>query len=200
VISNAVLLFFVIDPFGLIPIYVTLMSRVPPERRLPILVRELCFALLALVLFLFAGKYLLQALHISEPAMQIAGGLILFLIALPMIFPSIKLGMAAEGSSEPFIVPLATPLFAGPSALTLVMLIGSSADGEWPAWLGTVLIAWLAAAIVLLLGNAIASRIGDRGLIALERLMGMFLVAMAVEMLLSGISRFLATVGGTPAG
>jgi multiple antibiotic resistance protein len=200
VISNAVLLFFVIDPFGLIPIYVTLMSRLPPERRLPVLVRELCFALCALVLFLFAGKYVLQALHISEPAMQIAGGLILFLIALPMIFPAIKLGMGAETSTEPFIVPLATPLFAGPSALTLVMLIGSSADGEWPAWLGTVFIAWLAAAIVLLLGNAIASRIGARGLIALERLMGMFLVAMSVEMLLSGISRYLTTLGGAATG
>jgi multiple antibiotic resistance protein len=194
VISNAVLLFFVIDPFGLIPLYVTLMSRVPPERRRPVLVRELVIALVVLVVFLFAGKYLLQALHISEPALLIAGALILFLIALPMIFPSIKLRMDTESSNEPFIVPLATPLFAGPSALTLVMLIGSSADGGWPAWLGTVFIAWLAAAVVLLLGNAIASRIGERGLIALERLMGMFLVAMAVEMLLSGISRYFGTL------
>jgi multiple antibiotic resistance protein len=194
VISNVVLLFFVIDPFGLIPLYVALMSRVRPERRLPILVRELLIALLVLVVFLFAGKYLLAALHISEPALLIAGALILFLIALPMIFPSIKLRMDTEASSEPFIVPLATPLFAGPSALTLVMLIGSSADGGWPAWLGTVFAAWLAAAIVLLLGNAIASRIGERGLIALERLMGMFLVAMSVEMLLSGISRYFGTL------
>jgi multiple antibiotic resistance protein len=194
VISNAVLLFFVIDPFGLIPLYVTLMSRVPPERRRPILVRELVIALVVLVVFLFAGKYLLQALHISEPALLIAGALILFLIALPMIFPSIKLRMDTESSNEPFIVPLATPLFAGPSALTLVMLIGSSADGGWPAWLGTVFNAWYAAPVVLLLGNAIASRIGERGLIALERLMGMFLVAMAVEMLLSGISRYFGTL------
>jgi multiple antibiotic resistance protein len=189
-----VLLFFVIDPFGLIPLYVTLMSRVPAERRRPILVRELLIALLVLVVFLFAGRYLLRALHISEPALLIAGALILFLIALPMIFPSIKLRMDTETSSEPLIVPLATPLFAGPSALTLVMLIGSSADGGWAAWLATVFIAWLAAAVVLLLGNAIASRIGERGLIALERLMGMFLVAMAVEMLLSGISRYFGTL------
>jgi MarC family membrane protein len=195
VISNAVLLFFVIDPFALIPIYLSLMSGVPVERRLPILVRELLIALLALVVFLFAGKYLLSALHISEPALLIAGALILFLIALPMIFPSIKLRMDTAGSTEPFIVPLATPLFAGPSALTLVMLIGSSAEGSWPEWLGTVLLAWLAASIVLLLGNVIAARIGARGLIALERLMGMFLVAMSVEMLLSGISRYFQTLG-----
>jgi MarC family membrane protein len=194
VISNAVLLFFVIDPFGLIPIYAALMTRVPVERRLPILVRELLIALLVLLVFLFAGKHLLSAMHISEPALIIAGALILFLIALPMIFPSIKLSMDAEASAEPLIVPLATPLFAGPSALTLVMLLGSSSEGSWLEWLGTVLVAWLAASTVVLLGNVITARIGARGLIALERLMGMFLVAMSVEMLLSGISRYSATL------
>lgn len=190
-ISNAVLLFFVIDPFGLIPLYASLMSRVAAERRRYVLVRELLIALVALVTFLFAGKYILSALHISEPALTIAGGMILFLIALPMIFPSVKLSMSADGAAEPLIVPLATPLFAGPSALTLVMLIGSDASaGGWPEWLAAVFFAWLAAAVVLLAGDAIATRIGQRGLIAIERLMGMFLVAMAVEMLLSGISKY----------
>jgi multiple antibiotic resistance protein len=190
VIANAVLLFFVIDPFGLIPIYLSLMSRVPAERRRAVLVRELLIALVVLVLFLFAGRYLLLALHVSEPALQIAGGLILFLIALPMVFPSIKLRMEGEASAEPFIVPLATPLFAGPSALTLVMLLGNSGDGSWLEWLGTVFGAWLAAALVLLAGERVAHRVGERGLVALERLMGMFLVAMSVEMLLSGVSRY----------
>ena len=194
-ISHAVLLFFVIDPFGLIPIYAALMSRVPLERRLPILVRELLIALLVLIVFLFAGQYLLSAMHISVPAAVVAGAELQFLIALPMIFPSIKLSMDTEGSAEPFIVPFATPLFAGPSALTLVMLIGSDTEGSWPEWLGTVLIAWLSASIVLLLGNVITARVGARGLIALERLMGMFLVAMSVEMLLSGISRYFETLG-----
>jgi MarC family membrane protein len=193
-VANAVLLFFVIDPFGLIPIYAALMSRLPVERRLPILVRELLIALLVLIVFLFAGKHLLSAMHISEPALIIAGALILFLIALPMIFPSIKLGLDTEAAVEPFIVPLATPLFAGPSALTLVMLIGSSSEGSWLQWLGIVLVAWLAASTVILLGNVITARIGARGLIALERLMGMFLVAMSVEMLLSGIARYSETL------
>jgi multiple antibiotic resistance protein len=193
-ISNAVLLFFVIDPFGLIPIYAALMSRVPIERRRAVLIRELLIALLVLIVFLFAGKHLLAAMHISEPALTIAGALILFLIALPMIFPSIKLSMDTETSAEPFIVPLATPLFAGPSALTLVMLIGSSTEGSWPEWLGTVLVAWLAASVVMLLGNIITARIGARGLIALERLMGMFLVAVSVEMLLAGISHYFAAL------
>lgn len=195
-LSNTVLLFFVIDPFGLIPLYAALLGRVPLHRRTRVLVRELLIALLALILFLFAGKYLLLLMHISEPALAIAGALILFLIALPMIFPSIKLSMETEGSTEPLIVPLATPLFAGPSALTLVMLIGSSGASRWPEGVATVVAAWLGAAIVLLLGNAIAGRIGRRGLIALERLMGMFLVAMSVEMLLSGISQYFATLRG----
>jgi MarC family membrane protein len=194
VFSNAVLLFLVIDPFGLIPIYVSLLGRLPAERRLPVLLRELGIALFALILFLFAGKRVLAALHISEPALMIAAALILFLIALPMLFPSIKLRMDSETATEPLIVPLATPLFAGPSALTLVMVMGSSGQGDWRIWLGTVVIAWLAASVVLLLGNAIASKIGARGLIALERLMGMFLVAMAVEMLLSGISLYYSTL------
>jgi small neutral amino acid transporter SnatA (MarC family) len=185
VIANAVLLFFVIDPFGLIPIYLTLLSRLPAER---VLVRELLIALVALVLFLFTGRYVLEALQISPPALVIAGALILFLIALPMIFPAIKLGLAHESDAEPFIVPLATPLLAGPSALTFVMLIGSNGSA-WPEWLGTVFLAWFAAAVLLLLGSSIAARIGARGLVALERLTGMFLVAMAVEMMLSGISQ-----------
>lgn len=193
-ISNAVLLFFVIDPFGLIPLYISLMSRVPADRRRAVLVRELLIALVVLVLFLFAGKWLLRALHISEPALQIAGALILFLIALPMIFPSIKLRMDTDTNKEPFIVPLATPLFAGPSAIALVMLIGNSADGEWGIWLATVFLAWLPAAVVLLLGDAIARRVGERGLVAFERLMGMLLVAMSVEMLLSGISQYFGTL------
>jgi len=190
VISDAVLLFFVIDPFGLIPLYTTLLARVPQPRRRRVLMRELTIALLALVAFLFAGKYLLSVLQISAPALVIAGALILFLIALPMIFPSIKISMDTEGATEPFIVPLATPLFAGPSALTLVMLLGSDGDSAWPEWLGTVFIAWLAAAIVLLLGQAIATRLGPRGLTAVERLMGMLLVAISVEMLLSGLSQY----------
>jgi MarC family membrane protein len=195
-LSNAVLLFFVIDPFGLIPMYLAVLRRVTPERRRVVLVRELLIALAALVVFLFAGQYVLDALHISSPALVISGAIILFLIALPMIFPSIKLSMDTETPSEPFIVPLATPLFAGPSALTLVMLMGSKGDeaASWPLWLATVFGAWAAAAIVLLLGQEIATRIGPRGLVAVERLMGMFLVAMAVEMLLSGVSQYFGTL------
>ena len=190
--STAALLFFIIDPFGLIPLFLSVLSKVPEERRTRVLLRELVFALIALLAFLIAGKYLLRTLHISEPALTISGAIILFLISLPMI----KLSMETEGSSEPFIVPLAIPLFAGPSALALVMLIGSGQQpGGWPQWIGAVVIAWAGASIVLLLGARLAKRIGHRCLIALERLMGMLLVAISVEMLLSGIRLFQATAG-----
>jgi MarC family membrane protein len=190
-ISTAVLLLFIIDPFGLIPLFTSILSKVPEERRRKVLVRELVFALVALVVFLFLGKYLLQLLHISEPALTIAGALILLLISIPMIFPSVKLSMEAEGSGEPFLVPLAMPLFAGPSALAMVMLMGSGqAPGGWASWLGAVFLAWLGASAVLMLGSALAARIGQRGLIALERLMGMLLVAISVEMFLSGLTQY----------
>jgi MarC family membrane protein len=192
-ISNAVLLFFIIDPVGLIPLYAAILQRVPAARRMRVLVRELLIALVALILFLFAGKYVLTALHISEAAITISGALILFLIALPMIFPTIKLSMESEGASEPFIVPLATPLFAGPSALAFVMVMGAdqSVATNWVWWLGTVCLAWAAASIVVLSGHVLARWIGERGLVAIERLVGMLLVALAVEMLLSGFSRYM---------
>jgi multiple antibiotic resistance protein len=198
-ISNAILLMFVIDPFGLVPLYAAIMRNVPVERHRTVLIRELLIALVALILFLFAGRYLLAVLHISAPALTIAGALILFLIALPMIFPSIKLSMRSDETTEPFIVPLATPLFAGPSALAFVMLMGSGSTDQtgWPSWLGSVLLAWGASAVILLLGNALITALGQRALIAIERLMGMFLVAIAVEMLLSGIARYVGTLGSS---
>jgi len=193
--STAALLFFIIDPFGLIPLFLSVLNKLPEERRTKVLVRELLIALVALLVFLVAGKYLLRTLHISEPALTIAGAIILFLISLTMVFPSIKLSMESEGSVEPFIVPLAIPLFAGPSAIALVMLIGSGQQpGGWPQWIGAVVIAWAGASAVLLLGAKLAKLVGARGLIALERLMGMLLIAISVEMMLSGISLFQATV------
>ena len=197
-LTTTLLLFFIIDPFGLIPLVLAVLAKVPPERRTIVLVRELLIALVALLLFLFFGRYLLGVLHISPPALRIAGALILLLIAIPMIFPSVKLSMEAEGSSEPFIVPLAVPLFAGPSALAMVMLMGGGEEGTgWTVGVGSVVIAWAGASAVLLMGNALASRLGKRGLIALERLMGMLLVAISVEMFLAGLTDYLGTLGSS---
>jgi small neutral amino acid transporter SnatA (MarC family) len=152
----------------------------------------LLLALALLVVFLFAGRFLLAALHLTEPALTIAGGVILFLIALRMVFPSPERSLAEEVDGEPFIVPLAVPYVAGPSALATELLLMSREPNRWPEWLAALFLAWLASAVIILFGSRLASLLGPRALIAMERLMGMVLVAVAIQMFLSGIEAFLA--------
>jgi MarC family membrane protein len=193
--SAALLLFLVMDPLGNIPLFVTALRSVPPQRQSRVVTRELVIAYCILLVFLFAGRYLLQLLQISEPALTIAGALVLFLIALRMVFPSAE-GTLEQGiEGEPFIVPLAIPYVAGPSALATVLLMMSSDPARWAEWLGAVTMAWLAGAVVLLLGSRLGRFLGRRGLIAIERLMGMVLVAIAVEMFLRGLR---ITLAGAP--
>src|SRR5262249_19730524 len=139
------------------------------------------------VVSLFAGQLLLKALHISEPALTLAGGVILFLIAIRMVFPSPERSMHEEVDGEPFIVPLAIPYLAGPSAVATEILLMSKEPGRWAEWWLALTLAWLACAVVLLLGSNLSQFLGQKGLIALERLMGMVLVAIAIQMLLSGV-------------
>src|SRR5262249_15356211 len=141
--------------------------------------------------FLFAGQSLLLALHISEPALTIAGGVILFLIALRMVFPSPERSLHEEVEGEPFVVPLASPYVSGRSVLATALLLLSRAPGRWPEWLAALSLAWLAAAVVLLLGSRLRCLLGQWGLTALERLMGMVLVAVAIQMFLSGIGKYI---------
>lgn len=191
ILSSALLLFLIIDPFGNIPVFVSALKDVAPQRRPRIVVRELLIALAVLLFFLFAGRYLLAVMHISEPSLTVAGGILLFLIALRMVFPSPRGTFDEQIAGEPFIVPLAIPFVAGPSAMATVLLIGSGDAERWPEWVAAVVLAWLAAAIMLLLGSKLAEFLGQRGLIAMERLMGMLLVAISVEMFLTGVSKFL---------
>jgi multiple antibiotic resistance protein len=191
ILSSALLLFLIIDPFGNIPVFVSALKDVPIERRTRIVLRELIIALTVLLFFLFAGRCLLAVMHISEPSLTVAGGILLFLIALRMVFPSPRGTFDEQIAGEPFIVPLAIPFVAGPSAMATVLLIGSGDADRWPAWVAAVVLAWLAAAIMLLLGSKLASFLGQRGLIAMERLMGMLLVAISVEMFLTGVTKFL---------
>ncbi|MEO8090899.1 MAG: MarC family protein, partial [Gemmatimonadales bacterium] len=174
--SAAILLFLVMDPLGNIPLFVSALQSVPPERQNRVVARELAIAYGILVLFLFTGQYLLRLLQISEPALTIAGGLVLFLIALRMVFPSSDRTLDLEG--EPFIVPLAIPYVAGPSALATVLLMMSRDPGRWPEWLAALTAAWVACAVILILGSRLRRFLGQRGLIALERLMGMVLVTL----------------------
>jgi len=193
VVSAAVLLFLVIDPLGNIPMFLVALREVEPERRARVIVRELLIALGVLMLFLFAGQYLLWIFHISEPSISIAGGVILFLIALRMIFPSRDTAFADLPDKEPFIVPLAVPYLAGPSAVAIVMLMVAREPQRLPAWLLAVFTAWLASAVILYGGARLSRILGQRGLIAIERLMGMLLTAVAVQTTLTGIRAFLAT-------
>lgn len=189
-ISATLLLFLVIDPFGNISFFIAAVRHVPPERRNRVVLRELAIALVALVVFLFAGKRLLDLLQISEPALTVAGGLILLLISIKMIFPAAKTVSAEAIDGEPFVVPLAIPYVAGPSALSTVMFIMSREPERWPEWLAAVVLAWLAASLIIFGSSNLAPLLGERGLIAVERLMGMVLVTLAVQMLLDGIGAF----------
>lgn len=189
-VSAFLLLVLVMDPAGNVPLFISTLAPVDPSRRRAIVVRELLFALVALVLFLFAGPYVLGVIGISEEALSISGGIILFLIALRMIFPGQGGSNAEEVGGEPFLVPLAIPFLAGPSALASVMLVMGSDPSRWPVWLLAVFLAWAVSAAVLLLGNQLSGFLGARGLIAIERLMGMVLTAVAVEMFMTGLRAF----------
>ncbi len=173
--AAAVLLFLVMDPLGNIPFFLAALKHVDPARQNRVIVRELVIAYLVMIAFLFTGQFLLAAMRISEPALSISGGLILFLIAIKMVFPSPTHGLQEEVDGEPFIVPLAIPYVAGPSVLAVELLMMSREPNRWVEWLGAVTIAWFGVAVVVSLGARLRHILGQKGLTALERLMGMVL-------------------------
>lgn len=195
IISNAITLVLVMDPFGNIPAFLALLSHMDPNRRRRVILRELIIALGILIIFLLFGGYILKGMHISEPALSIAGGIILFLIALKMIFPETVRGHSAVGDEDPLIVPLAVPLIAGPSTIVMVTLLATQHPGRMMETLSALLIAWLSTVITLLLSDLLRNMMGTRILKAIERLMGMILTTVAVQMLLSGIAEFLSSLG-----
>ena len=191
IFAAATLLFLVMDPLGNIPLFLSVLKQVPEERRRLVLRRELLIAYLVLLIFLVLGPYILSFLQVSEEAIRIGGGIVLFLIAIKMVFPQEGglLGKTPDG--EPFIVPLAIPLIAGPSSLAMIMLMRKSAEDQWlDMWLA-VTAAWVVSALILLASRRLYVLLGERGLIAIERLMGMVLIIMAVQMLLEGTAEYL---------
>jgi len=188
--SAAILLFLVMDPLGNVPLFVAALTRVAPERRHRVLVRELVIALAALLAFLFFGRAVVGLLGIREESIAIAGGIVLFLISLRMLFPAP--GGAGEGpEGEPFIVPLAIPLVAGPSALATLLLLAGREDAHPGLLAGALVAAWMASAAILLASPLLHRALGERGLVAFERLMGLLLVALAVQMFLDGVAVYL---------
>lgn len=178
------------DPLGNVPLFLSVLKDVAPERRRRVLIREVLFSYLVLLTFLFLGKYLLQLLRLQQETISIAGGIVLFLIALRMIFPPERglLGEPLEG--EPFVVPLAIPLIAGPSTLAALLLLQSSGPNTWAELVLAVTIAWAITALILLSSTYLYRLLKQRGLIAMERLMGMLLVMLAVQMFMDGVSKY----------
>ena len=183
------------DPFGNIPAFLALLSYMEPGRRRRVILRELIIALGILIIFLLFGGYILKGMHISEPALTIAGGIILFLIALKMIFPESVRGSGSAVEEEPLIVPLAVPLIAGPSTIVMLTLLATRAPDRKMETFLSLLIAWVFTVIILLLADFLRALMGTRILKAIERLMGMILTTMAVQMLLSGTAEYLSSIG-----
>jgi len=183
------------DPIGNIPLYIALLKGLPAKRQKIIIVREMVIALLVIILFNFIGEGLMHFLHVGHDTIQIAGGLILFLICLKMIFPPRINAINALSSSEdaePFLVPLAIPLIAGPSTLAAVMIYARQETSG--VMIGAILIAWFASLIILLAAPYLQKLLSPRGILAMERLMGLILILIAVQMFLSGVSAFLQGV------
>ena len=194
ILSAALLLFLILDPLGNIPVFLSLLKPLPAKRQRVVLRRELLIALAVLMSFLWFGKYALEAMHLRQESVAIAGGIVLFLIGIRMIFPKPEGLMGAIPDGEPFIVPMAIPLIAGPSGMAAVMLMGSNEPGRLGEWSLALLLAWGATAAILLSAPLLYKLLGSRALTALERLMGMLLVAISVQMLLDGVGTYLSSL------
>lgn len=188
IVSSAILLFLVMDPLGNLPVFASILREVPEQRRPRLLFRELIIALIVLMVFLFAGQHLLDLLNIKPPALRISGGVILFVISILMVFP-IPGAFGHSTPREPFIVPLAVPLIAGPSAMTTLLILSSQTQLHQSVL--ALMIAWVAVATIIMLSGVLQRVLGPRGLEALERLMGMLLIVIAVQMFLDGVRAFM---------
>lgn len=193
VVTIGVTLWLLMASPGLVPISIALFRNVPPHRSKLVLFRECCIALIAIILFTLIGEGLLSVLGLTESTLRIAGGIILFLVALKMVFPVEK--SAGNGDplpeEEPFIVPFAIPLFAGPAVLAASMLY--AAKSPLVEVVPAILLAWVASTIIIMSGTVIRSYLGDRALKAMERLMGLILTLLAVQMFMSGVQLFVRT-------
>lgn len=191
ILPTALILFLVFDPFGNAPVFHAVLSRLPESRRRRVLVRELLIAYAILLVFLLGGESLMGLLGLKPPTLGIAGGILLFLIALGMVFPS-KAVITEEGDEEPFIVPLAVPLIAGPSALALLLLLSSRHPGFYLPSLYALTGAWAASFAVLLALPKLIGLLGHKGTRAIERLMGLVLIMLSVQMFLDGLGEWMA--------
>ncbi len=192
--SAAVTLFLVMDPLGNVPIFHAILASMDSRRRTRIVARELLIALGILLGFLLLGNSLLAFLGLSQSSLNIAGGVLLFIISLRMIFPPQQATEEEKPAEEPFIVPLAVPLTAGPSTIAVLLLLSSNQPDRLLDWSIALFLAWSGATVILVASPQLLSLIGQRGSRAMERLMGMILVILATQMLLNGIRDFIESL------
>ncbi|MXP56579.1 YhgN family NAAT transporter [Pantoea sp. Mhis] len=187
-ISATILLILIMDPLGNLPIFMSILKHLEAKRRCVILIREMFIALILMLLFLYAGEYVLSFLNLRTETVSTSGGVILFLIAISMIFPSNKANTNnLPVGDEPFIVPLAIPLVAGPSLLATLMLLSHQYPHQMHNLIYALFIAWVVTVIILLLSGIFLRILGDKGINALERLMGLILIMLATQMFLDGM-------------
>ncbi|MGC8867166.1 MAG: MarC family protein [Elusimicrobiales bacterium] len=191
--SAIVTLTIVMDPLGNIPLFISVLKNVREEKRQRIIIRELFFALAIMLFFFLFGKWIVSFFSIDIISISIAGGIVLFLIALSMIFPS-KESPLFDAKEEPFIVPLAIPLIAGPSVLSMILIYNLRDPGNFFIWLVIIIIAWLLNVVILVFSSPISRFLGYKGMQAVEKLMGMILITLSVKMMLNGISNFVASL------
>jgi len=191
IFSTAILLFMIMDPLGNMPVFLSVINTVPEERRRRVLVREMIISLIVMVIFLFLGERMMDIMGLRQESVAIGGGLVLMLIALRMIFPSKDGVLGVQPEGEPFIVPLAIPLIAGPSILATLMVITHQFPGHPFQWLSAVFLAWAATAIIMVFSDKLLKVLGKKGIIAMERLMGMILVILSVQLFLDGVVAFI---------
>ncbi|MBS0441713.1 MAG: MarC family protein [Proteobacteria bacterium] len=189
-LSALILLLLVLDPLGGLPIYIPIMNAVPKERRRRVALREVTIAFAVLLGFMFAGEAFLRVMHLSERSLEVAGGVILLMVAIRMIFGHEGGVYGMPEGKEPLIFPLAVPLLAGPSAMATVLLLASRQPERVMTWVLALTVAMAISGLVLLACERIRRLLGDSVVAALEKLMGLVLTAIAVEMILAGLKRY----------
>ena len=192
--TASVTLFFIMDPLGNVPVFNAVLAKCDAARRTRIIARELVMALAILLLFLLTGNAILQFLGLSQSSLNIAGGILLFIISLRMIFPGRASHADVDVEEEPFLVPLAVPLVASPSTIAILLLLSSSQPDRLKEWSLALLLAWLGTTVLLVASPFLMKKLGTRGSRAMERLMGMILVILATQMLLNGIRDFVQSL------
>ena len=189
ILAAILLLVIIMDPIGNVPVFLSILKNIPVGRRRVIIVRELFIALTILLFFKFVGRYILQMLEIEQSSLGIAGGIILFIIAIRMIFPGTKPMFSHNEITEPLIVPLAIPMLAGPSAIAAVILLMAQEPNRWIEWTFVVCVSCFVAGAILISSEALGRKLGNRALLAIERLMGILLIMVSVDFILDGIKQ-----------